>query len=160
MSCLSVSCSPRLLAKISLELKGQQLNEITRLLESPAAWAKAWFKGGVEQMGQRSGDGDLAWCWELTEKGKGRLKSGQQEGGEDGNAGVAQGGFMQELGIGSEASEGCHRRGSAPYSSLALVHHTHKSGGAQGSDKTTTKSNISWAAFARLCNTYLLEYHA
>lgn len=92
------------------------------------------------------------------EEGKGRLKSGQQEGGENGNAGMAQEGFMLNLGIESEAPERCHRRGSAPCSSLTLVHLTHKSGGAQGSEKTTAKPNISWAAFARLCSTYLLKY--
>lgn len=47
---------------------------------------------------------------------------------EDENAGMAQEGFMLRLDIGSEAPERCHRRRSAPYSALTLVHHTHESG--------------------------------
>lgn len=47
---------------------------------------------------------------------------------EDGNTGIAQEGFRLELGIGSEAPERCHRRGSAPYFSLTPVHHIHESG--------------------------------
>lgn len=92
------------------------------------------------------------------EEGKGRLKSGQQEGVRM-ETGMAQEGFMLELSTGSEALERCHRRGSAPFSALTLVHHTRESGGEQGSEKTTCKSNISWAAFARLCTTHLLKCH-
>lgn len=91
--------------------------------------------------------------------GKGEAEDRPAGRSEDGNAGMAQEGLVLELSIGSEAPKRCYRRGSAPYTSLTLVHHTYESGGAQGSEKTTSKSNISWAAFGRLCSTYLLKYH-
>lgn len=78
---------------------------------------------------------------------------------EDGNTGIAQEGFRLELGIGSEAPERCHRRGSAPYSSLTPVHHITSQDSWQASEKITSKPNISWEAFSSLCSTHLLKQH-
>lgn len=80
-----MSYSPRLLAKISPEPKGQQLNEISKLLESPTGWAKGLAHrrsgaNGVKTKGPRRELGG-------GEEGKGRLRSDRQEGGGDGDPG-------------------------------------------------------------------------
>lgn len=117
-------------------------------------------KGLVQRRSETNGAEIKGWNWSWQRRG-GKGEAEVRPGGrnQDGNTGMAQEGLMLELSTGSEAPERCHRRGSAPYTSLTLAHHTHESGAAQGSEKTTSKWNISWAAFARLCSTYLLKYH-
>lgn len=155
------SYSPRLLAKISPEPKGQQLNKITRLLESLTGWAKSLAPrrsgaNGVETKGQGprselgAGQGTGGeWEAEIRPAGRSRRWRPRDGGGE---------GLVQELGMRAEASEGCRRRGFAPCSSKTLVCHTHESEGAKGSERSTSKFNITWATFSRLCSTYTLKY--